>query len=341
MSQIRTVPLSPSVDGMTKGSIRAAWPVAADVLTATGQTVNWLLGRNIPLVIDGGHVWNSSGMSTNTRTLHYRYYADDLHPIIAVSMALTSASTAFVTINGIEYLVGNSIPAFIHQAIVNVAGAGEVAYAPTFSWEPAQTSSIQVHSLNVYQAPCYKLGADFGADIIKPRSQVYDGYDARTSIAGLARAVEELRATYFRRGTLFNWSSSETNGRSATFADVYDTVFSLGGTQPALQTRLMYNNETTRNVKCNVYAKASSGGSGNVQLTMTNGAVATFSVSSSTFTWHTSQNLAVETDDPTRWETDGGIRGGTRDALQVGLKVTTFGQTIYLRGVSVWDAGGD
>jgi len=339
MSVSRTVGLHPDVEGMTKGSIRAAWPVAADVITATSKTVNWLLGRAIPLVIDGGHMWGGGPSGPVSKTLHYRYEVDDAHPMVGRTFVISSERTAGVTIDGETYQVGNSLPTVIHTAVRNDDGNAEVAYSPTFSWFAEQTDWVQLHQLNVYHCPMAQLTADVGVDPIKARSQVFDGHDARQSIAGLARAVDDLRSTYFRRGTVFNWAHGG-DGFTTVLHFVYQLLFQNYPINPAIQNRLMYNGETTRDVKVNVYAKVSSGATGTILMTMTNGATCTFTVTSTSATWHTTQTLTVEVDDPTRWETDGGIRGGTRDELKVEVKVASGGQTLYLLGISMWDSGG-
>lgn len=331
--------MSPPIGAMYKGSIRAAWPVAAATLDAAVSSANWLLGRGVPLVIDGGHSFTGF-TTTQTRVFHYRYQADDLHPMLGATFVLSASSSIFVTINSVEYLVGNSIPVVVHQAVPNSSGNAEATWTVTVQWEPtADAVGFFIHQLSLYECPAVALTGG-GVEPIRQHLQVYDGYDARESISGLARAAGDLQSTYFRRGTVFNFARGDTDGRKSQQTGIYDTIFSNSGILPAVQNRLMYNGETTRNVNCNVYARVSSGATGSVQVSMTNGATATFAVTSTSNVWHTTQTLAVETDDPTRWESDGGIRGGSRDFIQVGLRVASGGQTVYLLGVSVWDAPG-
>ena len=336
---------NPPCDDMAKGTIRASWPVAASVLDATARSVNWLLARGVPLVIDGGHSFQQLGPGLVTKTLHYRYQPNEVHHTLGATFVLSADRYLAVSVNGTEYTVGNSIPVVVHQAFPNLAGNAEIAWAPTFSWDPGSSSTgFYIHQISLYECPVFYLADDYGCDGIGNHTQVYDGWVVRKSISGIARALDSLRDTYFCRGTLFNYA--RTDVRTTGFVDVWDNVVTLGSSgygpnvQPVLQNRLMYQGEIVRTARCSVYAHVSNGSTGYVRVRMGSDAFATFTLTNNTAAWQTSRPLDIETDDASRWDTDGGIRGGDRDSLQIEIKVDASDQLIYLRGVSIWDPPG-
>lgn len=333
----RLANFTPNVGQMALTAVRAAWPVAAEPVKAACQTVNWLLSRGTALTVDGGHTWYASG-GTQTRTLNYYFRVDNVHHSLGVTLTISTQNQCVITIFGQQWVVSNR-PSFIHFPFPNVAGNSELGVGFTIQWEPEATIWVQVHSVAYYECP-QVLIEESGAVTVQPRTQVYDGYDERKSIAGLARATEELRATYFRRGTLFTWTKGTPDGvNTGLFAD-YVSLFPTGF-GPALQTRLMYQGETTRACRCSVYARVSPGGHGQVKLRMTNGSEVIFDITNSTNAWQTSQALSVETDDPSTWEVSGGIRGGSRDVLSVGFKSNDGDSgTLYLLGIAIWDPPG-
>lgn len=320
---------------MTLGQIRAAWPVAAQPLKATASTVNWLLGRGVPLVVDGGHGWPELG--AQTRSLNYMYRVDSIHDTLGLLISMScsvSGGVIPIDIGGVVELVG-STPTFVYRAYANFGGDVESSLGLTFAWD-GDVGGVTVHNVSLYECPVIFI-EESGVENIEPNDLIYDGYDDRKSIAGLERAAEDLRTTYYRRGTLYNWA----NGYNTAVSNATTTYAALhpDGVWPAIQTRLMYNGETTRTVKCNVFARVT-GGTGNVRITMTSGDVVTFNVTNTSNAWQTTADIDVETDDPSRWDTDGGIRGGTRDEVTIEYRASS-GQTIYLLGVSIWDAPGD
>lgn len=328
----RIAPLFANVGNTSLATIRAGWPVAAQALRAATQNVNWLLGRGVPLVIDGGHRWEGTG-SLLTKTLNYRYEVDAQHHGMVLTLVISTSYQFPVTIVGTEYIIGGR-PQIIHIPYPNLSGDAELTLALAISW--TTSDFVYVHSVSLYEAP--EVYLDGGVESIEPRSPVYDGYDNRESIAGLARAVEELRG-YFRRGTVFDWAVGDVDGYNTDETSPQEFFAVL----PAIQNRLMYANEATRIVKVNVYARVQSGSTGEVVVAVTNGfstVDVTFTVTSTSDTWHTTQTIAVATDQPDRWDTDGGIRGGNRSTVQISARVTGSSQRVYVRAVSMWDPPG-
>lgn len=335
MSGLRSGPLFAVLGSLAPGTIRAGWPVAAQTLKAAAWTANWLLSRGVPLVIDGGHEWPGTG-SLVTRVLNYRYQVDDIHHTFGATIVFTAESLIPITINGVSYLA-SELPSTVYFPLPNLSGNAELTTAFTFTW--TADVKLRIHSLNLYECPALQI-EESGTTPIEPRSTVYDGWDERESIAGLARAVEDLRATYFRRGTLFNFAIGLPDGvntDATSFEAFYDAL------QPAIQNRLMYNFDATKDVKVNVFARVDSGSTGEVKVEMSDGTTvrdATFTVTSTSNTWHTTQLIAVNADQPTRWDSDGGIRGAHRDNIQIYARVTGSSQRVYVLAVAIWDPPG-
>lgn len=329
--------LYPAVGEMALGVIRAAWPVTAYQIKAAALTANWLVARGAVLVVDGGHCWPEGG--AQSRTLNYRYRTDDAHNTIAAAICVSMQSSAEgvdfmpVTIGSLSLLIGTR-PGVIQIAFPNL-GAGETDWALTFDWD-GTVGVLLVHSIILYECPEVNI-QNTGVNIVEPGSMIYDGYANRESIAGLERVTKELQTGYFRRGGLFNWSSGYSSGVN-TASTSYQSLHS-DGIKPAIQTRLMYNGETVRSVRCAIFVI----GFGNVRVTMTSGDSVTFTVAEAygegAGVWIV-DDLDVETDDPSRWDTDGGIRGGTRDEITIEYKADS-GEQVFLLGVSIWDAPGD
>lgn len=320
---------------MALGQIRAAWPVAAQPLKATASTVNWLLGRGVPLVVDGGHAWPELG--AQTRSLNYMYRVDSIHDTLGLLITMSCAVSGGVIpidIGGVVELVG-STPTFVYRAYANFGGDVEGSLGLTFAWD-GDVGGVTVHNVSLYECPVIFI-EESGVENIEPNDLIYDGYDDRKSIAGVERAAEDLRTTYFRRGTVYNWANGYDTAVSTTSTSFQE--LHPDGVWPAVQTRLMYNGETTRSIKCNVFARVT-GGTGLIRIIMTSGDFVDFPITNTSNAWQTTQEINVETDDPSRWDTDGGIRGGTRDEVTILYKAGA-GQTVYLLGVSMWDAPGD
>jgi hypothetical protein len=321
------------------GQIRAAWPVAASPVKAAAYTANWLLGRGTPLAVDGGHSWLPGSDSDQTRTLRYKFHLDSQHVSLGVFI-VASISNPFapVTINGTIYSIGSEAT-IVHFPTLNFGGDVDVEYELLIEWPAGDVSSrnwLEIHNVQIYESPVIIL-ADTASGTVPPEPStiVYDGYDDQQSIAGLERAVEDMRASYFRRGTLFNWVSGYADGLQASNTSYEDLTPEQ---DPSIQVRLMYSGETVRRVKFAACAAVSSG-TGNIRATMTSGDTVTLNIVANTPVWLTG-DIDIETDDPSRWATDGGIRGGTRDNLRIEYKAAS-GQTMNIYAISVWDPPGD
>lgn len=328
--------LYPAPNEMQLGVIRAAWPTAAWQIKATALTTNWIFARGTPLVVDGGHAWPESG--AQTRRLRYRYQVDDVHANLAAaitcSMAYGSGETMPITLGGYRLVVGR-VPKVIQIPFVNLGGNVEATWDLDIEWD-GDIATLMIHQLILYECPAVTV-ANTGVEVIERGDMIWDGYDDRQSIAGLERAVNDLRDLYYRRGALFNWATGYEAG-VLTSSDVFASLHP-DGIKPAIQTRLMYIGETVRTVGLAVFAA----GFGEVRVTMSNGDSHTFTIDSGYAedpgAWFVS-SIDVETDDPDRWSIDGGIRGGTRDEITIEYRADT-GESLSLYAVSIWDPPGN
>jgi hypothetical protein len=333
----RQANLYPAPNEMQLGVIRAAWPTAAWQNKATALTANWMFARGTPLVVDGGHAWVEAG--AQTRELNYRCQVDDVHSNLAFAITCSTipqegASFLPAEIAGYALAISTE-PKVIQIPFLNLTGNGEISLQPTFVWDGDQ-GALLIHQLIVYECPAVSI-ANTGVEVIERGDMIWDGYDDRQSIAGLERAVNDLRDNYFRKGALLNWTTGYSGGVTTTETSYQD--LHPNGIRPAIQTRMMYEGETLRDVSCNVYAVVS-GGTGNVRLTMTNGDVRTFAITNTSPDWQTTESLQVETEDPSYWGINGGVRGGSRDEITIEYRAGA-GESISLYGVSIWDPPGD
>ena len=325
--------LGTSID---RAQIRAAWPVAAAPIKVIGYAANWLAGRGVPLVVDGGHSWLPGGDDTQSRVLRYKYHVDSNHSSIGVYIVASCTNSTPVTIGSTIYQIGPQ-PSIIHYAIPNLSGDVDLETSLLVQWEAGGVTNrnwLSLHNICFYESPEIFID-NSGTTPPEPGTLVIDAYDDRESIAGLERVSDELRELYFRRGTLFNWCNGYDSGRFVTNTSYADFFTSI---DPSLQTRHMYNGQTTRSVIVALCADVS-GGTGNVRFTMDSGDVLTLNVTATTPTWIQGE-LAVSTDDPSRFATDGGLRGGVRDNCRIEYRAGS-GQDLSMYAISIWDPPGD
>ena len=336
-------------DKMVLGPVRAAWPVAAVNVGAAGATSNWLFGRGTPLGVCGGtHMWTDNGPQSKFIRCYGRI--DDNHPALGFGIVLATDArlrllTVTITLPDASTVVAyvNEIPTLYEYAIeigIDLTSSPDIQ----LEWD-GDYCGLVVHNVYVYECPIIRLQSETGTVGIVPRQQIFDGYDGdHLSIAGLARAVEQHRADYFRRGALYNWNSPSGEplvivGLTEETAYAYQALHP-NGILPAVQTRLMYAGETTRTCKWNVHATITGNG-GSVRITMANGDVSTFVLTGDTSGWQdVPLDIEVSTDDPDRWSIDGGLRGGVRDTVTLEAKREDVGGTIAISAITIYDPAG-
>lgn len=118
---------------------------------------------------------------------------------------------------------------------------------------------------------------------------------------------EEMLQTEMRRSCLF----SDFRPAGLNMGTSYTSVYRR---DPALLARTRYAGETVRAVDLAVYGNGPSGST--ARITMTSGDTFTIALVDGVPGWHTTQ-VDIETEDPSRWGIDGGIRGGTRDRIKL------------------------
>lgn len=351
----RLVELSTRVEQMNTGTIRASWPVAAAQHEAAGWTTNWLLARGNVLVADGPKVWPS----WFTYVARYWVRPSALHDNLCWIITLSAASSAnkrrdfsFV----FNYIRdGAATPAsgtffcdgtpreYLFPDINNL-GAGSHEYGFTIATdevspvgdEVADPTYLRVHSVQLIESPFgYLDDTTSGVEPVSRGSQILEDNTTYESLGALSYAHEQLRSTYYKRGALFTSAIGGTEGTGNTS---FEALFPL---VPVVQTRHMYNGETTRTVRCNVFGEVTGGaGTGVVTIDAGGGSTATFSLANGSYAWGTEQALTVRTDDPSRWVTDGGMRSGG-SGLDIQYRVTDGATVLVVHSICVFDIGGD
>lgn len=374
---MRIVPVFPADNPIPSAPIeqvRAGWPVTAAQLNAPGATMNWLLGRGVPLVIDGPKSRSVAQMSEGywraryycrPSGLHYTgYWILTLSTLRAQVNGANIGSTPSPTVPASPFTFQSDAPAgsvqtiqlttkpttFVFPVALGESSAErEVGYTMDRAFISSDNQSLVIHSAMLVEAPLRQIHEPWPAVApITTNEQIFDGTTPKESITGVKELHTVLSTGWFMRGALFTWwNFDDVNWRTLfgttlcpnteITSTTYVEVFPL---RPALQTRHHGGAGTTRICRANVCVSSSLGGS--VRLTMTNGAVATFTFGATVDgwgDWGTPQNLAVSTDDPAYWASAAGARGGVRDELRVEVRANAGGY-ITLLGLSVWDVPG-
>jgi len=201
------------------------------------------------------------------------------------------------------------------------------------------TASVIVQNIACYEVPRVEADSTYGVDLptVKANTPIYEsgtaGDDA--SIQGVAKVARAAK-TVARKNKIFDWSL-EGGHTGVTSTGTWVTVHT--GLLPTGMCRLLETGVTVRACGWNCRAKVTGGDqTGEVRITMGTGDTDTITVTSTGFAWQTEGSIDIETEDPTRWDTDGGIRGGTRDTITIEIRVTGTTTSIELRSVSVGEA---
>jgi hypothetical protein len=202
----------------------------------------------------------------------------------------------------------------------------------------SQTVDLIIHQIMLFECPNATIeNAGLNYFTFAPKNPIYEDTDGvGSSITQLASAAAFAAHDVFRRGGLFTCASPESaNVISVSGTTSYTPVYRV---KPSIQAPLFVPGATTKTCKSKVRAALSGDATaGDVRITMTNGSTVTHHFTTSG--WSSTQNLSVETDDPSQWATDGGIRGGTRDEATVECRVTGTGTNgnFTVLSVCIWD----
>lgn len=329
-----------SSDG-TLDRIRAALPVMGHgQWYEMAQAVNWLGGVGGAIACAGV---NSSLITAGNSALSLFYvWPRSQHStwlwVVELKASLTDGARGTVTLepggDEFEFSLTNDQAQRFHflqdpssvaegEASVEVAANADSpssvrVQAITVSEVKRRFLSPTSGEVGVYASSCEKGNA------IYENTTTLDKYSAQ----GVWEQVRDAKGNA-RRQMLLNVYDPDGITITTTAFPGSSNVFAI---DPAVQCRnTTAGGSTTRNCEWNVMASQNGGGSSEVRLTMTTGAVSTITVTSTSATWHTAHNFAIETDDLSVSNT---IRGGTRDSVRVearrisGTSVTVYGVAI-------------
>lgn len=335
-----------STAGTTTGNeIRGGWPVRSDTWWQMADSVNYLHGR-------GGSVVTASnprvtGVSAGS-SLGYLAYTwpryENPHRIWKVTIAASSAAHAFGTItNGTETadwsVDGASVgtgPALTVATLQEevTASATPVAVTLTVANDSSSASSIAVRSVALYELPRFALDAGYGVNqhILAPRNPIVGTTSGDLSIESVARHARSAK-TVARRNSLLSWYDPDgVSDTSGSFVDIFDF-------EPELRCRQLESANTTRTVAWTAYTHDPSGVGGEVRLTASqSGQTDTMSFSNTTPAWQTPRTLTINTEDPTRWLTDSGLRGGSAETVQAAVRTTSSPTSVTVLAIAIGES---
>jgi hypothetical protein len=349
---------SPGVGIANINEIRASLPVVGLPHKGCSQSLNWLLGRGHPLAVCGPQVipaWE-------THLFSFWVHPDDLHPnfLWDISISAIDGTNAPRVVNGtIGIADSTQIVTFTTSSdgsLTRVAARQDVEPSNTpmeincvfstdfpdpgeFGGIPTFDVYLIIHGIHVCEMPQLRLnGYGVAMSTLDARQPIYAqaGAISHESITALPNLAQLANDSYARRGALFSWYSPFTDELNQTTSTSYVEIFPV---RPSVQGRLITKGQTKGNIKVNVAARVT-GGTGQVRVSMTSGDSLTFDVTSTTVAWVGEQTMTANCDDPDRWETDGGIRGGTRDDVIFEMKAPS-GQTIAIQGLCITEAQTD
>jgi hypothetical protein len=351
-------PASPGISQANTVEIRAALPVLGGPHKGAAQGLNWLLGRGHPLVVCGPQVL----ASWQTWMFSFWVHPDDLHPNFLWDINLSAidainrpaAITGYVettghdgdlsVINGFTTTIDGTVTRLALRENVTASNTPQEIHItiqttfpdPSDSDDPAKSVYLVIHGIHVSELPETRLdGYGVALSTLDPRQPIYyyNSTPSRESIASLPTMAELVKDSYARRGAIFSWWTPFDDELNQTTSTSYVEIFPV---RPSVQTRLMDSGQERGTVKVNVAARCTSG-TGQVRVTMTSGDSVVFDVSTTSVAWIGEQSLLANCDQPDRWETDGGIRGGVRDDVIFEFRAPSGG-TMSIRGLMITES---
>jgi hypothetical protein len=314
------------------------------------------MGRGHPLAVCGPQIVNA----WQTQFFSFWVHPDDLHPNFLWNITLSAldvynspkAIQGTITIAGMDpYPFSTSSDGAVSRIIlrqdVTASNTPQETHVqitttvedPATTENPANNILLFIHGIHICEFPQLRLnGFSTVMSTFEARQPIYSQeiVDSHESITALPNVMETVKQSYARRGALFSWWSPFDDELNQTTSTSYVEVFPV---RPSVQTRLISKGQTRGDIKVNVAAYVT-GGTGNVRVSMTSGDSLTFDVTSTSAAWVGEQTMTANCDDPDRWETDGGIRGGTRDDVIFEFQAPA-GETITIKGLMITEAQTD
>lgn len=334
-----------------QAGVRTAQPVIGRPHAATGSAINWLMGRGHQLAVSGPKLFYAG----TAATFSFWVWPDDVHRDYTWWIGLSgrdglyrpktfSGTITLADIGSGAQTVSFTTPPDGSVQMVQIQQVAPAAsntplelqctIDPNGSTAPVDAEDVEyllVHGIHIQEAPqVFMDGKGVATSTLEARQPIFWDFGAPPdkSITTLVESSRYAHENYARRGELFTWF--DPFGSWSTTSTSYVDVFPV---RPAVQTRLIDLGQTRGTAKVRVCARVS-GGEGAVRLTMTNGANVFWAVTNTLNQWLAERNVLVECDDPDRWPTDGGIRGGTRDEIRLEAFAPSGG-TIHVVGLSM------
>lgn len=325
--------------------IASGKPVRYGQHAQIGRALNYLAGRGTVLV---PAMRTNNQLAAKNATTTYRFQlwgkAQATHRLWWVSLvaqsgscyctftdpsggtinftAMTAATTSARMVTG---------PGIYHLETVSSPADGPTAATVSIYNDNASASDVLLDGISCFEIPRLTLDADatengIGTDTIQPDAPIFD--DVGLSIGGMSRAVAKTLA--YDPRTLFQWALGDNNG-VAISAGAWAEVFEEG---PVIQPSHLYRSETTRAIRCYVYARSDAATTADVKFTATSGANCTVSIpGGSSGGWYSADmSPGPYAED---LSTSDGRRSTTTEILKVEVSRTAGAGNAYLESISV------
>lgn len=368
------VQIYPPLDQIALDGVRGTKPVIGQVHQSASVALNWLLGAGHMLVNDGPKWLNwpldPGGGDFPTYSLFKYWIRPDLiHPTLILQITLRSVMSdgSYCTLLGsVTAPASFGTPAFFsagqHPTTVQVRYDITASNTPqefTFHIESLGAIALEgprpylfIDSIQIYEAPQQLLnGAGTDSSTFDTRDPIYDGAADDASIGTLAVETDLCKTNYYRRGGLYqNSAFALAIARTSSYVAMFEKPVPI-------QIPRLKNGASSGAVLANVHGWIGGGATeGDCQLTMTSGSSATFKITAPNAyngggawpgitgyggVWAGAVAMNVQCEDPLRWATDGGHRGGTRDFCNVTARVLgPSGGYFVINGISIFDLPG-
>lgn len=321
-----------STAGTTSGNeIRAAHPVRSDTWWQMADAVNYLHGRGGQLLSLNPYQSNITPGNSGTFSGYIWPRYENQHRMWVVTLvAINPAKLSFGTIsNGTvtsDWSVGGSLGGSSNYPIKIVRLQEEVTPSATPAASntltvannsaSAGTDGVRVLAVQLFELPRYELDAGYGVaqHALASRNPIVGTTSGDISIEAVPRHARTAK-TVARRNLLFNWNYPlGISSTSGSFANMF-------AFEPELRCRHLEQANTTRSVAWTAYTSVASGDTGELKLTASqSGQTDTMTFTNTSAAWQTPRTLTINTEDPTRWLTDSGLRGGSAETVQAALR---------------------
>lgn len=308
----------------------------------------WLAGRGGQLLSFGP---NTDLASSTGFVCYTRPHEQILNWLWVLSLARTSASANvyghFTGAQGTtigEWQLDSSIPIHTTQHFFFTEKFSSISSPYAFTavlYIDSASDNVDLSSLSCSELPMHSI-TEFGGGtaLIEPETcatnrPIFEPASGIKSVNGLSVLVADpaYLTAEAKRPLLFSWCHpSGVSTGSSSYASM-----GTWESPPSVVARHLYNGSNSRSVQVAVRAAvAGAPNTGNVKITAESGGTCTLNITSGTAAWYTG-TLTVETEDLSRNDDDGGLRGASRETLAVEGRVTGGSTTLVVTGIDVMD----